>query len=105
DSKTFDTVRTVAVRDAGGNPVDLLNELECLGSWALANRWQSNEIVAIDLGTGSVVGTLDLTELVPPDLERSGAVLNGIAYRSSTDTYFVTGKLWPVMYELELRSG
>ena len=103
--ETFDIERTVSVRDGDGASLDLLNELECLGDWVLANRWFTNDIVAIDLADGSVVGTLDLTELVPPDLDRRGAVLNGIAYRASTGTYFVTGKLWPVLYELELTSG
>jgi glutamine cyclotransferase len=48
---------------------------------------------------------LDLSDLVPSGLDDSVSVLNGIAYRRRTDTYFVTGKLWPVMFELSLSSA
>lgn len=102
---TFDVERTVTVTDEAGDPVALLNELECLDGWVLANVWKTNDIVSVDLATGQVIGRLDLTDLVPPDLDGSGSVLNGIAYRPETNTFFVTGKLWPVMYELSLSSG
>jgi glutaminyl-peptide cyclotransferase len=52
-----------------------------------------------------VIGVLDLSGLVPADLDSDAAVLNGIAYRPGTDTFFVTGKLWPVTYELRLSSS
>lgn len=104
DPDTFDIVRAVSVTDEDGAPVLDLNELECLEGWVLANIWKSNDIVSIDLGTGQVMGRLDLTDLVPPDLDNA-SVLNGIAYRPETDTFFVTGKLWPVSYELRLTSG
>ncbi|MBT8240840.1 MAG: glutaminyl-peptide cyclotransferase [Acidimicrobiia bacterium] len=102
DPDSFDIERTVVVSDAAGESVPLLNELECMGGWVLANIWKSNDIVAVDLANGAVMGRLDLSGLVPSGLEDPEAVLNGIAYRSSTDTYFVTGKLWPIVYELSL---
>lgn len=104
NSDSFDIERTVAVTDDTGDPVPLLNELECMGGWVLANIWKSNDIVAVDLTSGAVIGRLDLSELVPPGLDDAAAVLNGIAYRPGTDTYFVTGKLWPIVYELSLSS-
>ncbi len=104
DPETFDVLSTVMVVEQDGAERDLLNELECRGDQVLANLWTLDRIVAIDLATGQIEGSLDLGELVPSGLD-SSAVLNGIAYRESTDTYFVTGKLWPVMYELRLTSG
>ncbi len=105
DPETFEIQRVVPVVDERGQPVLQINELECTGSHVLANIWQSEEIISIDLTSGRVTGRLDLTELVPDGVEPTNSVLNGIAYRASTDTYFVTGKLWPVMYELRLTSG
>ena len=102
---SFDIERTVVVVDEAGIPVTMLNELECMGSWVLSNIWKSDEIVAIDLDSGEVLGRLDLSELVPSGLESRQAVLNGIAFRPRTGTYFVTGKLWPVIYELALESS
>lgn len=105
DPDSFDIEATVVVVDEAGEPVRLLNELECMGGWVLANIWLSNDIVAIDLNSGEVVGRLDLTDLVPSGLDSTAAVLNGIAYRPATETFFVTGKLWPVIYELRLTSS
>ncbi|MFW2382050.1 MAG: glutaminyl-peptide cyclotransferase [Acidimicrobiales bacterium] len=105
DAESFQTQRTVTVVDGAGSPVELLNELECLDGWVLANVWRSDIIVAIDLMSGAVIGVLDLSDLVPTELDNDGAVLNGIAYRAETDTFFVTGKLWPVTYELRLSSS
>jgi glutamine cyclotransferase len=105
DPRTFDVLRTVPVTDEDGTPVSNLNELECFQGWVLANVWKSNDIVSVDLATGQVMGRLDLTDLVPPDLDDNSSALNGIAYRPGTDSFFVTGKLWPVGYELRLSSG
>lgn len=102
NADSFDIETTLSVTDEAGEPLPMLNELECMGGWVLANIWQSTDIVAIDLGSGQVIGRLDLSELVPSGLDSGAAVLNGIAYRPGTDTYFVTGKLWPVIYELRL---
>jgi glutaminyl-peptide cyclotransferase len=105
DPETFEILSTVTVVDEAGVPVALINELECVGDQVLANVWKTNDVLVIDLDGGQVVGRADFTDLVPAGVQEGRAVLNGIAYRASTDSYFVTGKLWPVMYELRLSSG
>ena len=84
-------------------PLREVNELECVGSHIFANVYQSTVIVQIDAETGNVVAELDAAALVPDHLRGSpDAVMNGIAYDRDSDTFFVTGKLWPVMYRVRL---
>ncbi len=85
-----------------GAPVGFLNELECTAKGILANVWQSDEIVRIDPRSGVVTATLDASSLWPAGQRRPEAVLNGIAYRPETDTYLLTGKLWPWLFEVAL---
>lgn len=86
-----------------GRPLANLNEIEWIKGEVYANVWQTNWIVRIDPASGKVVGRIDLTGLLPPG-ERTGDedVLNGIAYDAATDRLFVTGKLWPKLYEIKL---
>ncbi len=103
DPATFRERRRVTVTD-GGAPVRELNELEYVKGEIYANVWQTSRIVRIDPATGRVVGWIDLAGLqrlvgpVSPD-----AVLNGIAYDATHDRLFVTGKLWPKLYEIRVR--
>ena len=100
DLDTFETLDTVTVR-LNGEPVSQINELECVGEQVFANVWKSNSILAINPTNGEVEGIVDLSPLVPSEtLNDSSAVLNGIAYRADTGTFFITGKNWPVIYEL-----
>jgi glutamine cyclotransferase len=88
----------------GGQPVNDLNELEYVKGEVFANVWQTNRIARIDPGTGHVTGWIDLTGLLPA-ADRSGdrdAVLNGIAYDAKGDRLFVTGKMWPSLFEIKL---
>lgn len=92
----------VTVKD-GETPVGQLNELEFVKGKIYANVWQSNAIAQIDAGTGNVVGWIDLDGLwAYMDLSRPVDVLNGIAYDPEKDRLFVTGKLWPNLFEIEL---
>lgn len=102
DPETFDEVRHIDVR-AGGAPVTYLNELEWVNGELWANVWQTDRIARIDPNTGEVTGWIDLAGLLPEavDLE-SVDVLNGIAYDAETGRIFVTGKLWPMIFEIEL---
>ncbi len=106
NADTFELTGRVQVTD-DGNPVTLLNELECVGDSVYANVWQSDKIVRIDKDTGRVMANIDASSLLTDD-ERSSldpaAVLNGIAWDPSTERFFLTGKLWPTMYEVELRT-
>ena len=102
DPETFEVLRRLEVVDGEGSRIDRLNELECVGDMVLANIWKSDLVIAIDLTDGEIIGVLDLSALGPDDADPDRAVLNGIAYRPSTGTYLVTGKLWPSLYELKL---
>jgi glutaminyl-peptide cyclotransferase len=103
DPVTFDATRHLVVH-AGDADVEDLNELECVGDDILANVWLTNEIVRIDKATGHVTAIYDASAL--PDTRQSlfdaNAVLNGIAYHPDDDTFYVTGKLWPHLYQVKL---
>lgn len=104
DPQDFDVVRTVAVT-LNGEPLEALNELECVDGYVWANVWHQDDIVRIDPADGVVDATVDLTGLLSTS-ERAaladGAVLNGIAWRPETATLLVTGKLWPVLFEIRI---
>ncbi len=86
-----------------GEPVRALNELEYVQGEVYANVWKTNVVVRIDPKTGEVTGVIDLAGLLSPeDLSQPVDVLNGIAYDEENDRLFVTGKLWPKMFEIEL---
>jgi glutaminyl-peptide cyclotransferase len=86
--------------------VDSLNELELIGGYVYANRWLTNDIVKIDTSNGYVVGRMNLSGLLrqydPTAQINSDAVLNGIAYDSTTKRLYITGKDWPKMFEMIL---
>ena len=97
--ETFRPVREVTVRE-NGQPVQQLNELECVKGSVYANVWQTDRIVRIDPKTGAVTASIDATGLLAP-AERFGTdVLNGIAYDPSNDTFLITGKLWPRIFRV-----
>ena len=81
-----------------------LNELECVNGQVLANVWLTDLIVVIDPATGDVEATIDASALRPNGIPDSGtnAVLNGIAHDPATGHFFLTGKTWPVLYEVAL---
>ncbi|WP_332875857.1 glutaminyl-peptide cyclotransferase [Massilia sp. S19_KUP03_FR1] len=104
DPKTLKEQRRIQVT-ADGKPVAELNELEMVEGELFANVWGTDVIARIDPASGKVVGWINLAGLLP--LEKRGttspdAVLNGIAYDAKTKRLFVTGKLWPKMFEIEL---
>jgi glutamine cyclotransferase len=102
DPQTFATRRVVEVTDNGA-PVARLNELEYVRGEVFANVWQEDRVARIDPKTGRVTGWIDLSGLLP-EAERDELtdVLNGIAYDEAGDKLFVTGKLWPKLYEIRL---
>jgi glutamine cyclotransferase len=102
DPTTFRVQRRITVRDHG-NPVAQLNELEYIHGQIYANIWHSDRIVRISPATGKVLGFIDLTGLLPAsDRTDPEAVLNGIAYDAGHDRLFVTGKLWPKLFEIKV---
>lgn len=95
--------RTVAVTDAG-RPVHALNELEYVRGEVYANVWHQNRVARIDPQTGRVKGWIDLSGLLKSgEVTDPEAVLNGIAYDETGDRLFVTGKLWPKLFEVRLK--
>ena len=88
---------------ANDDPVTRLNELEYVQGEIYANVWQTDRIARISPETGQVVGWIDLEGLLSAeDRTEPVDVLNGIAYDAQADRLFVTGKLWPKLFEIEL---
>jgi len=85
-----------------GVPVERLNELECVGAAIYANVWQSDEILKIDPATGRVEASIDASGLLSPEERAKADVLNGIAWNPETRRFWITGKDWPKMFEVEL---
>jgi glutaminyl-peptide cyclotransferase len=104
DPDTFEVQRMITVQD-GRRDVTQLNELEYIKGEIYANVWMQDRIARIDPQSGKVNAWIDLSELRPPECRRdSQAVLNGIAYDEASDRLFVTGKLWPKLFEIKLKS-
>jgi glutamine cyclotransferase len=101
DPDTLQVVRQVEVNAQSG-PVVRLNELEYVQGEVYANIWQTNLIARIDPQSGAVVGWIDLSGLLPAEDWAGADVLNGIAYDAASSRLFVTGKLWPKLFEIEL---
>jgi glutaminyl-peptide cyclotransferase len=102
DPATLATVGTIHVT-ANGVPVANLNELEWIKGEIYANVWMTDRIARIDPSTGHVLSWIDLTGLHDGKRRADGNdVLNGIAYDAKRDRLFVTGKLWPKLFEIRL---
>lgn len=102
DASTFREKRRIKVRD-GGAAVDQLNEMEFVEGEIYANVWHSDKIARISPQTGQVVGWINLSGLLGSFYHlEAEAVLNGIAYDSEHKRLFVTGKLWPAIFEIRI---
>jgi glutamine cyclotransferase len=105
DPKTMTEIDRVRVYDATG-PVVNLNELEYIDGEVWANIWQTNYIARIDPVTGQVRGWVDLSNVLPLEYrngDKKVDVLNGIAYDAALGRLFVTGKLWPKIFEIKVQ--
>jgi glutamine cyclotransferase len=102
DATSFRVTRTISVVD-GTKAIDQLNELEFVQGEIYANVWHANRIAVIDPQSGRVKAWIDLTGLMPEG-ERldAEAVLNGIAYDQANGKLYVTGKLWPRLFEIKV---
>jgi len=101
DPATFQLRRRVRVMD-GERPLRNLNELEYVKGEVLANVWTTDYIARIDPRSGIVLGYIDLQGILSANERPSDGVLNGIAYDNARDRLFVTGKLWPKLFEIKL---
>jgi len=105
-ARDFTEVGHFTVRH-GGRPVRQLNELEFAGGRLYANVWYSDRVAVIEPGSGEVEAVIDFSALRrgfarPPGWNETEHVLNGIAYDPASGHFYVTGKCWPVLYEVRL---
>lgn len=102
DPETFAEIGRVRVMD-GDKPITRLNELEYVEGEVFANVWQTDWIARIDPESGKIIGWIYLAGLLSSaDRARPVDVLNGIAYDDANDRLFVTGKLWPKLFEVRV---
>jgi len=106
DPATFRTLNIISITNNNG-PIANINELEWVDGVIYANIWNTNSIIRIDPSNGHVTGMMDFTGLLEKAGHKGadyevGNVLNGIAYDSSKQTLLITGKLWPLVFEVKL---
>ena len=103
DPETFEVVDRGLVTFQG-LPAEQINELECVGDYIYANIWQADVIIQIDKTNGNVVGVIDAQNLLSEEelatITPGSDVLNGIVYLPESDTFLITGKQWPTMFEV-----
>lgn len=105
DPQTFQRVKNVPVV-FGSFKLDRVNEMEFVDGLIYANRWQQPVIYVIQPQTGRVQARIPLQDLLPAAERPSGAddgSLNGIAYNPETQTFYVTGKKWPKLFEIRIK--
>jgi glutamine cyclotransferase len=100
DPVTFKRIGQVTVHDMA--PVTELNELEYIKGSVYANVWGEEKIAVINPKTGQVTAWIDMTGIQNLKNQDPNNVLNGIAYDASGDRLFVTGKMWPHIFEIKL---
>lgn len=107
---SFKIIKQIGVTDNYG-PVAMINELEFINGFVYANQYETNYILKIDTASGNVAGRMDCTDILtksgmsynPAMYElQTGNVLNGIAYNPSANSLYITGKLWPALFEIRL---
>lgn len=103
DPASLQVAKTLPVTE-NGSAVTFINELEYIKGFIFANIWQSNTIVKINPATGAVVAKLDLSALAyqAQSFHQGSMEMNGIAYDSISNHLFVTGKMWPKIFEIEI---
>jgi glutamine cyclotransferase len=103
DPETFSAVRQLEIV-LDDVPIRNLNELECVGDSIYANIWFSDQILRIDKQTGRITAIIDASNLLTPEereaVGRAGT-LNGIAYDPESERFFLTGKLWQWLFEVD----
>ncbi|MCC5878020.1 MAG: glutaminyl-peptide cyclotransferase [Candidatus Sumerlaeia bacterium] len=99
DPDTFALVHTQPVT-LDGRPQRWLNELEYVDGLVWANIFMEDKIVAVDPRTGRITKVVDCSGLLEPQVRRRVDVLNGIAWHPERETFFITGKYWPKLFEV-----
>ena len=102
DPETLRETGRVTVK-AGDKPIENLNELEWVKGEVFANVWLTDRIAIVAPESGRVTAWLDLAGIRGPVRPGTDDVLNGIAYDAARDRLFVTGKLWPRLFEIRIK--
>jgi glutamine cyclotransferase len=104
DPNNQNVIKTLNVNTINYDLPDQLNELEYIEGFIYANVWRTNIIVKIDPNTGDIIGLLDLTDLVSMARKKypNSLEMNGIAYDPQTKNIYISGKMWPDIYQLQL---
>lgn len=102
DPTSFKKTKELNVK-ANGNPVYYINELEYVNGYIFANIWMTTQIAKINASTGNVVGVMDLAALQNEARSQNPqcAEMNGIAYHPESGQLWITGKLWPYIYQIQ----
>ena len=104
DPESLKELRRITVQDAGRS-IDMLNELEWVRDEIWANVWHTDRIARISPSDGRILGWVDASGLLKAgDTSNPEAVLNGIAYDTRHKRIFVTGKLWPKLFEVRVKT-
>ena len=98
----YEKTGDLEVYDQNG-PVRNINELEYVNGHIYANIFETTKIIKIDAATGKVVGFMDMQSVIPAEIDARKDVLNGIAYNTADQSFYVTGKNWPVMFRVRLK--
>jgi glutamine cyclotransferase len=105
DPETFKVKKIVGVMDNNG-PVGNINELEFIDGFVYANIYETDYIIKINPDNGHIAGKMDLSGLLEKSgkqvSKEGGFELNGIAYDSSKKSMYVTGKRWPLLFEMKV---
>lgn len=101
DPNTFKERRSLSV-SYQGRPTRYLNELEYAHNHIYANIWTTDYLAKIDPKSGHIVALIDVRGLLPNESRAQTDVFNGIAYNLDSDTFYVTGKWWPKVFEIKL---
>lgn len=107
NSETFQVHKQITLTKPSFYKTMLINDIECVGSFIYANVWQKDVILRFDKLTGDLSAIIDASGLLKPhEKVRAGpeGVLNGIAYYPSHQTFFITGKYWPWIFEVRFVS-
>lgn len=104
EAKTFAIIKKLKVK-IKGKCSEKLNDLECVGDYLYVNVWQTDLILKVHKKSGAVDAIIDVSHLLTEE-EKSALgtedVLNGIAFKPKTETFFLTGKRWPWIFEVRI---
>lgn len=103
DANTQSFVKTVSVNTDKYDMPDQLNELEYINGFIYANVWRTNTIIKINPADGKIAGLLELDALMAKAKNKhaNSLEMNGIAYDSNAGKIYISGKMWPEIYQIQ----